>query len=66
MEYAKNSPGGHELIYLSDAEAARWKDAIKPIRDAYIAELKGKGFPGDEIAKTAAQIAEANNKKYKD
>jgi TRAP-type transport system periplasmic protein len=66
IEYAKSSPGGHELITLPDAEAARWIQAIKPIKEGYIAELKGKGFNGEEIASTAAKIAEENNKKYKD
>jgi TRAP-type C4-dicarboxylate transport system substrate-binding protein len=62
MDYAKNSPGGHELIYLSDTEAARWKDAIKDIKDGYIKELNSKGFNGAEIAATAAKIAEESNK----
>jgi TRAP-type C4-dicarboxylate transport system substrate-binding protein len=66
MEYAKNSPGGHELIYLSDAEAARWIQVLKPICDAYVAELNGKGFPGEEIVTTAGKIAEQNNKKKYD
>ena len=65
MDYAKNSPGGHELIYLPDAEAARWVQAISPIKDAYVTELKGKGFNGADIASSAAKIAEDNNNKYK-
>ena len=62
MDYAEGSPGGHELIYLSDEEAARWIALLKPIRDAYVADLNAKGFPGEEIADEAGKIAEKYNK----
>jgi len=62
MDYAQGEPGGHELIYLSDEEAARWIALLKPIRDAYVADLNAKGFPGEEIADEAGKIAEKYNK----
>ncbi|MBA7663649.1 Solute-binding protein [subsurface metagenome] len=62
MDWAKQQPEGHEYLYLSDEEAARWKELLKPIRDAYIADLNAKGFPGEDIVNGASEIAEESNK----
>jgi len=65
MDVAKASPGGHEFLYLPDAEAAKLRELMKPLRAAYIAELNAKGLPGEEIANEAAKIMEKYNaKKY--
>jgi TRAP-type C4-dicarboxylate transport system substrate-binding protein len=61
MDWAREN-GKQEYIYLSDEEAARWKELLKPIRDAYIADLNAKGFPGEEIVSAAGKIAEESNK----
>lgn len=37
----------HESIPLPEAEQARWKEAVKPILDGYVAACKEKGLPGD-------------------
>jgi TRAP-type C4-dicarboxylate transport system substrate-binding protein len=62
MEYAKKKPKGHEFIYLSKKEEARWIALLKPIRGERIAELNAKGFPGEEIVKEAGKITEKYNK----
>lgn len=62
MEYAKKKPKGHEFIYLSKEEAARWVALLNPIEKEYITALKAKGFPGEEIVKEAGKIAEKYNK----
>lgn len=62
MDVASASPGGHEFIYLSDAEVAKLRAAIAPLREAYIAELNAKGLPGEEIVNEAAKIVEKYNK----
>jgi len=65
MEYAKKKPKGHEFIYLSKEEAARWVALLNPIRGERIATLNAKGFSGEEIVKEAGKIAEKyNNQKY--
>ncbi|HPO13094.1 MAG TPA: TRAP transporter substrate-binding protein [Candidatus Hydrogenedentes bacterium] len=37
----------HEIIPLPEAEQTRWKEAVKPILDGYVAACKEKGLPGD-------------------
>lgn len=39
----------HELIPLAPEEQARWKEAVKPVLDAYVAGTKEKGLPGDTM-----------------
>ncbi len=43
------SQKGNEVIELDAAEADRWKAAVAPIIDDYIAKLNEKGFKGKEI-----------------
>jgi TRAP-type C4-dicarboxylate transport system substrate-binding protein len=61
MEYAKKKPKGHEFIYLSKEEEARWIALLGGIKGKYIAELNGKGLPGEEIVKEAGKLAEKYN-----
>ncbi len=37
----------HEIITLTPEEQARWKEAVKPLLDAYVNACKEKGLPGD-------------------
>ena len=60
MDYAI-AYDGHEFLYLSDAEVAKLKVLLEPVRGDYIAELNGLGFPGEEIATDAATITEKYN-----
>jgi len=62
MDFAKQQSGGHEFIYLSDEEEAKWIELLKPIRDDYIAGLNEKGLPGEELADEAGKLAEKYNK----
>jgi TRAP-type C4-dicarboxylate transport system substrate-binding protein len=65
IEKVKTFPGGHQLLYLPEAEVAKVKELLKPIRSNYIAKLKGKGLPGEEIVSEAAKIMEKyNGQKY--
>lgn len=40
---------GNEIITLDEAEAARWKAAVQPIIDEYVAKSETKGLKGREI-----------------
>jgi TRAP-type C4-dicarboxylate transport system substrate-binding protein len=40
---------GGQIIGLDSKEAARWKKAVAPIIDEYVAKTKEKGLPGKEI-----------------
>ncbi len=62
MDFAKALPGGHEFITLSEAEVAKMKEMLKPVRDKYVADLNAKGFPGEQIANDAAMIVDKYNK----
>jgi TRAP-type C4-dicarboxylate transport system substrate-binding protein len=49
-----------EFIHLPDAEQQKWKDAVKPILDAYVKAAKDKNLPGDKmLADLQAEIAKA-------
>jgi TRAP-type transport system periplasmic protein len=39
----------HQAVQLPEAEQAKLTEAIKPIRDDYIAYLNGLGLPGEQI-----------------
>ena len=48
---------GHSIIGLDKKEAARWKKAVSPVIDQYIADMNAKGFNGKEIVDfTAATL----------
>lgn len=38
-----------ESIHLPDAEQQKWKDAVKPILDAYVKSAQDKNLPGDKM-----------------
>ncbi|HEY9173164.1 MAG TPA: TRAP transporter substrate-binding protein, partial [Verrucomicrobiae bacterium] len=49
-----------EFIHLPDAEQQKWKDAVKPILEAYVKAAKEKNLPGDKmLADLQAEIAKA-------
>lgn len=49
-----------EFIHLPDAEQQKWKDAVKPILEAYVKTAKEKNLPGDKmLADLQAEIAKA-------
>jgi len=53
----------HEVIYLPEAQMAKLKELMKPLRDKYAASLTQKGFPGEEIVSEGGKLVEKYNKK---
>ncbi|WP_370302291.1 TRAP transporter substrate-binding protein [Pseudooceanicola sp.] len=47
---------GDEIITLSDAEIARWKEAVKPAYDAWIAEMDSRGYDGAALFQSLQEI----------
>lgn len=47
---------GNQVLPLAPAESARWRQAVQPIVDAYIADTKAKGLPGDEYVASLRQL----------
>jgi TRAP-type C4-dicarboxylate transport system substrate-binding protein len=47
---------GHQIITLSDEENERWKRAVQPAIDEYIASAKKKGLPGELYVETAKDL----------
>jgi TRAP-type C4-dicarboxylate transport system substrate-binding protein len=49
-----------EFIHLPEAEQQKWKDAVKPVLDSYVAKAKEKNLPGDAmLADIQAEVAKA-------
>ena len=42
---------GGKVIVLPKAESDRWAQAVRPVLDDYVKEMKSKGLPGDEALK---------------
>lgn len=63
VEWAKNL--GHKFIHLSSNEQKTWEDLLKPLETEYIADLKSKGLPGEQIVSLAKKLSAENNYKYK-
>ncbi len=42
---------GNKIITLSKEENMRWAEAVKPILDGYVNNMKEKGLPGDKALK---------------
>jgi TRAP-type C4-dicarboxylate transport system substrate-binding protein len=53
---------GNKTIALSKEEDARWAAKVRPILDEYAAELKGKGFPGDDALKFCLDFIKTDQK----
>ncbi|MFN3936366.1 MAG: TRAP transporter substrate-binding protein [Gemmobacter sp.] len=57
LEFVKGL--GNEIVQLSEAEAARWRAAVEPGIEAFLAETEAKGVPAREILERArARVAE--------
>ena len=60
LEFVKGL--GREIIALSADEEARWKAAVEPIVEKYLAQTAEKGLPGADFLKDAqAMIADARS-----
>ncbi|MEM0934311.1 MAG: TRAP transporter substrate-binding protein [Pseudomonadota bacterium] len=47
---------GNTVITLSDAELARWKEAVQPAYDAWIAEMDAQGYDGAALFAALQEI----------
>lgn len=47
---------GDEIITLSDEEVARWKVAVQPAYDAWIAEMDARGYDGAALFESLKEI----------
>lgn len=45
-----------ETITLAAEQQQQWKDAVKPVLDAYVAAARAKGLPGDTFLKDAQDL----------
>lgn len=54
-----------EIHSLPDAETKTWLEAVRPVLDEHVKMLNGKGLPGDQILKTAQDLADKYNKEFK-
>jgi TRAP-type transport system periplasmic protein len=61
-EHAKQQPGGHEFLYLSEEEVAKLGKLLVPVREQYAATLNSKGLPGKEMVDDGQKISEKYNK----
>jgi TRAP-type C4-dicarboxylate transport system substrate-binding protein len=53
---------GVKMLPLSKEEDARWAEAVKPLLNAYVEEMKGKNLPGAEALKFCQDYIKANQK----
>lgn len=60
LQYAKDQ--GLETITLSPAELARWKEAVKPVLDDYVARMEAAGLPGREFLDELIRLNEKYSK----
>ncbi len=55
-EFVNSLQPAREMITLSPEQQQRWKDAVKPVLDAYVTTTKEKGLPGDQFLKDAQDL----------
>jgi TRAP-type C4-dicarboxylate transport system substrate-binding protein len=53
---------GVKMLPLSKEEDARWAEAVKPLLNAYVEEMKGKNLPGAEALNFSQDYIKANQK----
>jgi len=56
---------GHEFIELSEAESAKFKEAVKPVFAEYIKKANEKGIDGQAVFDTVKEMVEKYSKEYK-
>jgi len=54
-----------EFLSLREEEKVAWLNRIQPILDGYIARMREKNLPGEEIVNTAKELSEQFNKLYR-
>lgn len=55
---------GNEIITLSDEEAARWMEKLKPLRDDYAKVMDSKGIDGKGVMNKILELTEKYNNQY--
>jgi TRAP-type C4-dicarboxylate transport system substrate-binding protein len=55
---------GMEVIKIPPAEADRWLKLLKPLEDEFLARMKDKGLPGEEMLKFVKEKAAEYSKKF--
>jgi len=53
-----------EIIYLSEEEAARWRELAKPMWEEKIAKLEAKGLPAQAVFDRYMELLEKYDKEY--
>lgn len=51
---------GHKVISLSKEEEERWVNAVKPLLDTYVNNMKAKNLPGEEALKFCLDYLKKN------
>ncbi|NKB53425.1 MAG: C4-dicarboxylate ABC transporter [Rhizobiaceae bacterium] len=59
---AKTADMGNNIITLSDAEVAKWREASQPIYDEWIADMKEKGIDGEALIQEAQSLIKKYSK----
>lgn len=54
---------GNTIYALTPEETKRWSEAVKPVYDVWVDEMKGKGFPGQEMFDSLMKITAENGRK---
>jgi TRAP-type C4-dicarboxylate transport system substrate-binding protein len=62
MDYGVKT--GMEVIKIPPAEGDRWIERLKPLQNEYIASMKSKRLPGEEMLKFVKEKAAEYSKKY--
>lgn len=62
IEFVKEQ--GMEVIYLEDAEQARWQEALQPVLEKYAGELDSKGMDGTTILNNVVKLVDKYNEMY--
>jgi TRAP-type C4-dicarboxylate transport system substrate-binding protein len=55
-EFVKGLQPAREMITLAPQEQAKWKQAVQPVLNAYVAATKDKGLPGEQFLKDAQDL----------
>jgi TRAP-type C4-dicarboxylate transport system substrate-binding protein len=54
---------GMTFVHLSNEEEARWVEAVKPLLDDYLQNMRVKGLPGEEALKFCSGYLESIDRK---
>lgn len=58
----RQKAGNPPIYYLSENEKTRWKEAVQPVIDAWVAEKEAKGIPAKAMAQDLYALMEKYSK----